>query len=80
MTAAIKGFSGSPKDYDVRVENTKAGIGFHVTGDRPLSSIFLWSIRSVVSMEPVHRYVHRAGGEFSWKYSYEYFTVAPANH
>ena len=80
VTAAIKGFTGSAKDYDVRVENAKAGIGYRVTGDRPVSSIFLWSIRSVVSMEPYIDMSIEPGSEFTWEYSYEYFTVPAANH
>ena len=80
VTSAIKGFNDSAKDYDVRVENAKAGVGFHVTGDRPLASVYLWSIRSVVSMEPYIDMSIEPGSEFTWKYSYEYFTVPATNH
>lgn len=78
VTAAIKGFGGTAKDYDVRVENAKVGVGYHVTGDRPPASIYLWSIRSVVSVEPYIEMSIEPGQEFTWKYSYEYFTTAPA--
>ena len=30
----------------------KTGAGFRVTSDRPVASMSLWSIRSVISMEP----------------------------
>jgi hypothetical protein len=79
VTAAIKGFTGNAKDYDVRVENAKAGIGYRVTGDRPLSSVFLWSIRSVVSMEPYIDMSIAPDSEFTWEYSYKYFTVPAPN-
>jgi hypothetical protein len=80
VTAAIKGFGASAKDYDVRVENAKAGIGFRVTGNHPLASVYLWSIRSVVSVEPYIDMSIEPGKEFTWKYSYEYFTVPVTNH
>lgn len=75
VTAPIKGFSESPDQYEIRVENTKVGAGYRVTGDRPLSSVYLWSIRSVVSIEPYIDMTIEPGKEFTWKYSYEYFTV-----
>jgi hypothetical protein len=75
VTAAIKGFGESAKDYDVRVENAQAGVGFHVKGNRPLSSVYLWSIRSVVSLEPYIDMSIEPGSDFTWQYSYEYFTV-----
>jgi hypothetical protein len=78
-TAAITGFSTSAKDYDVRVENAKVGVGFHVTGNRPVSSMYLWSIRSVVSLEPYIDMSVEPGKEFTWQYTYEYFTVPAAN-
>jgi hypothetical protein len=75
VTGAIKGFSQSADQYDVRVENTTAGAGFRVRGDRPLSRVYLWSIRSVVSVEPYIDMTIEAGKESTWRYSYEYFTV-----
>ena len=80
VTAAIKGFTDNATDYDVRVENAKAGVGYHVTGDRPVSSMYLWSIRSVVSMEPYIDMSIEPGKEFTWKYSYQYFTVPATKH
>jgi hypothetical protein len=79
VTAAITGFGATAKDYDVRVENAKAGIGFRVTGNRPVASMYLWSIRSVVSLEPYIDMSIQPGKEFTWKYSYEYFTVPGAD-
>jgi hypothetical protein len=75
VTAAITGYGSTAKGYDVRVENAKAGIGFRVKGDRPLSSVYLWSIRSVVSLEPYIDMSIDPGKTFTWRYTYEYFTV-----
>src|SRR5262249_21662095 len=48
MTASATGFSGSAKDYDFKVENRKAGAGVHITGDKPLANVNLWSIKTVM--------------------------------
>ncbi len=50
-----------------------------ITGDRPLASETLWSIRSVLAMEPFIDVVAEPGKEFTWKYTYTYYTVAKGN-
>jgi hypothetical protein len=72
FTAYVGGFSDRPADYDVTVENAKVGAGVRVTSDRPLESEELWSIRSVLAIEP---YVHLSiapGGKTAWRYRYTY--------
>ena len=69
----IKGFGTEAKDYDVRVENVKTGAGFRVTSDRPVASMSLWSIRSVISMEPFVDVSTEPGATTSWTYTYTYF-------
>jgi hypothetical protein len=71
----IEGFSGDPKDYDIRIENRKLGAGMRITGDRPLASATLWSIRSVLSLEPFIDVTAEPGKDFSWKYTYAYYTL-----
>ena len=71
----IEGFSGDPKDYDIRIENRKLGAGMRITGDRPLASATLWSIRSVLSVEPFIDVTAEPGKDFSWKYTYAYYTI-----
>jgi hypothetical protein len=78
MTAAIEGFGATAKDYDIRVENTKAGVGVRVTGDRPVVSEALWSIRTVLSVEPFIAMSIEPGQEFRWKYNYEYYPLPRA--
>jgi hypothetical protein len=71
--AAIEGFGRDPKDYDVRIENNRSHAGLRITGDRPLESESLWSIRTVLAVEPFVK-VHAAPGEeFSWSMKYTYF-------
>jgi hypothetical protein len=74
-TATIRGFSDSPKDYDIRVENTKIGAGYHVTGDRPLSNVGYWSIRSVLAVEPYIAMSIDPGSDFTWTLTYDYYTL-----
>lgn len=78
MTTTVTGFGEDPKDYDIRVENKKAGAGVHITGDRPLSRIGYWSIKTVLAVEPYINIVAEPGKEFKWNYTYDYYTTAAA--
>jgi len=75
FAAALGGFGSSAKDYDIRVENRHQGAGVEITSDRPLESEEIWSIRSVLAMEPFIRIKVPAGQSFRWKYSYRYYTI-----
>jgi hypothetical protein len=77
-TAGLKGYGETPKDYDFRVENRKLGVGYHVTADRPLSNLAVWSIRTVNALEPYVAMTIDPGKEFTWNLTYEYFANAPA--
>lgn len=72
---AIQGFSNEAKDYDIRVENHKVGAGVRITGDRPLSRAFLWSIRAPLSVEPFIDMKIAPGEEFTWRINYYYYTL-----
>jgi hypothetical protein len=76
VEAPLEGFSGSPKDNDIRIENRKVGVGVRMVGDHPLSHVNLWSIRTVLAVEPFITTTIPPGGQFSWKVSYEYYSVA----
>jgi hypothetical protein len=77
MTTSATGFSDSAKDYDFRVENRKVGAGVHITGDRPLANVNLWSIKTVMAVEPFIAMNIEPGADFNWKISYEYYTFTP---
>lgn len=77
-TATLRGFGETAKDYDIRVENKKLGAGYHVIGDRPLSNVAVWSIRTVNAVEPYIAMSIEPGKEFTWTLMYEYFTTPPA--
>ncbi len=57
------------------VENSEAKAGVREIGDRPLSSIYFWSIRSTVCPEG---YIHmriEPGKTFKWKITYRFYTL-----
>jgi hypothetical protein len=74
---ALQGFGNSADDYKIRIENATANAGMIITGDRPLAKVSLWSIRSVLSVEPFIDISMRPGSQQSWKYVYEYYALAP---
>ena len=77
VSTAIEGFSASPSDYDIRIENSRIGAGMRITGNRPLSRVLLWSIRSVIAVEPYIDFTISPGKEFTWEYTYDFYTVSP---
>ncbi len=75
----VEGFSPYPADYDIRVENKKLGAGMHIVGDHSLASMALWSIRSVLAIEPFIAVEPAPGTEMTWSYIYSYYTFPKAN-
>jgi hypothetical protein len=75
VAASFSGFGGTAADYSITLENSKIGAGMKITGDRPLSEEHLWSIRSVLSMEPFIHMVVEPGKQFTWRYTYSYYTL-----
>ncbi|MBV8552167.1 MAG: hypothetical protein JOY54_12765 [Acidobacteriaceae bacterium] len=69
---SFSGFRHTPADYRISIENRKQGAGMTITGDRPLSRESLWSIRSVLAMEPFIDISIDPDKEFTWSYTYSY--------
>jgi hypothetical protein len=76
---SIEGFGKSSDDYRIRIENADVKAGMTITGDRPLAKMALWSIRSVLSVEPFVDISLEHGAESTWKYGYEYYTLPRSN-
>ena len=70
---AVEGFGADAKDYDVRIINSRSHAGLRITGDRPLESESLWSIRAVLAFEPFVKIHVAPGQEFLWSMKYTYF-------
>ena len=77
QTAAgdLEGFGATAADNDIRVENRKAGIGVHQVGDRPLSRMYFWSIRTTVCPEAYISMKIEPGKEFTWRIAYDFYTL-----
>jgi hypothetical protein len=73
----ITGFGNDVRDYDLRVDNAKTGAGVRVTADQPLSRLNLWSIRSVMGLEPYIDINLPPGTTKSWTYTYTYTAPRP---
>jgi len=71
----LEGYGRTPADYDFRIEHRKAGAGVHFTGDRPLSKLVFWSIRTTLCPEPYIDIKVDPGKEASWKIKYEFYTL-----
>lgn len=75
VAAQFRGFGATAKDNDIRIEDHRAGAGVRATGDRPLAKVNLWGIRTVLSPEPFIGMTIAPGSEFTWKITYDYYTV-----
>ena len=72
---AIAGFGSTAADNKFQIENTKVKAGLRISGDKPLSRINFWSIRSVIAVEPYIDMSIPPGGEFKWADNYEYYVL-----
>lgn len=72
----LRGFGATAKDYDIRLENRKTGAGVRQTGDRPISKINLWSIRTNISPEAFIDLTVAPGQTTSWQITYEFYQVS----
>jgi hypothetical protein len=72
-SGGFTGFSADVKDHEIRIENKKVGAGVRITGDRPMTRLGYWSIRTVLAPEPYIDINIEPGQEFTWKWTYDYF-------
>jgi hypothetical protein len=75
VAVPIQGFGSTPKDSEIIIENKKVGAGVKIMGDRPLVRSLLWSIRTVLAIEPYVGIDIQPGSEFTWKDMLEYYTM-----
>jgi hypothetical protein len=75
LAVPIQGFGESARDTEIVIENRKVGAGVKITGDRPLVRDLLWSIRTVLAIEPYIAIDIEPGAEFTWKNMFEYYTL-----
>jgi hypothetical protein len=75
LAVFIQGFSDSAQDNEITIENQKVGAGVKVSVDRPLIRELLWSIRTVLAIEPYIDIDVAPGNEFTWKNTFVYYTT-----
>jgi len=72
----MEGFSDSASDSEIVIENKKVGAGLRISTDRPLVRDLLWSIRTVLAVEPYVAINIQPGADFTWKNTIEYYTLS----
>jgi hypothetical protein len=71
----LEGFGNRRKDYDIRIENRKAGAGVRITGNQPLAKLYFWSIRTTLCPEPYIQLRIPPGRQSKWKIAYQFYTL-----
>ncbi|WP_031498233.1 hypothetical protein [Bryobacter aggregatus] len=71
----LNGYGNTAKDYDIRVEHTKAGIGVRQSSDRPMSKLVFWSIATTVCPEAYIAMDIAPGKTFTWKINYDFYEL-----
>lgn len=75
MIEMSDGFSGKASDYDIRVENKKAGAGVRIQGDQPVTKLVYWSIRPTTCPEAYVPINVEPGKQSKWTYKYTFYEV-----
>lgn len=71
----LEGFGTTAADNAFRIENKTARAGIRVQSNQPLLREALWSIRSVIAVEPFITISVEPGAEFSWSTVYTYYNL-----
>ena len=72
------GFGKTAADYDIRMEQRKAGAGVRIRGDKPLAKVVYWSIRTVFCPEPYIDIDVEPGQTMRWNYTYDFYDLPAA--
>lgn len=72
VAAPLTGFGDQASDNHIRIADARRGMAVTFRGDRPLTRVELWSIRTVVSFEPFVTLTIQPGQEVRWSYVYDY--------
>ncbi len=71
----LEGYSSSPNDYDIRIENRITGAGIRITCDQPFQKLALWACSTTACPEPFIKLKVDPGQEVTWKIKYEFYTM-----
>jgi len=73
--SALEGYGPSPLDYDIQLGNKKSGAGVRIQGDRPISKLYYWSIRTTFCPEEYIDLEVPPGQTTKWTYTYEFYSL-----
>ena len=77
----MEGFGTGVQDYDFRIENQKVRAGVQIKGDRPITKLNFWCIRTTLCPEPFVQLKVEPGEASKWTIQYEFYTLpAPSDH
>ncbi|MDQ3215677.1 MAG: hypothetical protein M3P99_06305 [Pseudomonadota bacterium] len=74
----LSGFGSGANDYDIRIHHRTSRAGLRMIGDRPLIKLAVWSIRSVLSVEPFIEVRVEPSSRMRWTYRYLYGSASGA--
>ena len=69
----LTGFSNSPSDYNITVENQRTGVGVEQTADVPISRFNFWSIQTTICPEAYIHLVIAPGKTAHWNIRYRFY-------
>lgn len=78
VASYITGYGSTAKDNDIAVENSNAGVGVREVGNRPISKLYLWSIKTTVCPEAYIKLHIPPGKSAAWKIAYHFYTLDKA--
>jgi hypothetical protein len=72
IMARLTGFGTDAADYDFRIVDREHNAAVRITADQPVAQLALWSIRSVMAIEPFVKMSIEPGATFRWTYRYAF--------
>jgi len=73
FSPGLQGFSASPKDHDIRIENHKTGAAVRITCDQPIMKMVFWSAIKTICPEPYIAINVKPGESFKWNINYQFY-------
>jgi hypothetical protein len=70
----LTGFGPSAQDNNIRVENSKLGMGVEESINQPISKLYLWSIRTTVCPEAYIALKIAPGASAKWQTKFRFYT------
>jgi hypothetical protein len=76
---SINAINNDAIDYDIKIDNHKAGAGVQIKGNRPISNLVFWCRGKTICPEPYIKIKIDPGEEFSWELEYVFYIIELLN-